>query len=66
MAQKEGIKPEELQTGIDLFVAAVRANPDADRYALALVEFTEKNFSQAAATAGQVAEEAKKRRLAAQ
>ncbi len=64
VAKKEGVKAEDLESAIDLFVAAVRANPDADLYDRALADFAEKKFAQAATDAGLAADEAKKQRLA--
>ena len=64
VARSEGITPEELQKRLDLFADQVKADPDASGYDIALAEFTEKNYLQAAETAGQAAEQIKTKRLA--
>ena len=64
VAKKEGVKPTDLQSAINLFVAAVKGNPDADLIDRALADFAQKNFTQAATDAGQAADAAKKQRVA--
>ena len=66
VAEREGIPATELQTGINLFVAAVRSDPGADFMDRALADFAEKNFAAAADNAGEAADQARVKRLAAE
>jgi hypothetical protein len=65
VAASEKVPAAELRSGIDLFVAAVRADPKADFYDRALAEFAQKNFAAAAASAGQAGNAARDQYLAA-
>jgi tetratricopeptide (TPR) repeat protein len=65
-AEQAGIPVTELESAIQLFVAAVRANPGADFMDRALADFAEQNFAAAAENAGHAADEAHTRRLAAE
>jgi uncharacterized coiled-coil protein SlyX len=65
VAAAEKISAVELRSGIDLFVAAVRANTEADFYDRALAEFAQKNFAAAAENAGQAGNAARDQYLAA-
>jgi hypothetical protein len=65
VATREKIPAAELRSGIDLFVAAVRADPKADFYDRALAEFAQKNFAAAAESAGQAGNAARDQYLAA-
>ncbi len=66
VAEREGIAPGELRAGVNLFVAAVRADPKADFLDKALADFAEQDFSAAAENAGQAADLARKKRRAAE
>ncbi|MGQ0612235.1 MAG: DUF4062 domain-containing protein, partial [Planctomycetaceae bacterium] len=66
VAEREGIEAAELRGTIDLFVAAVRADPAADFYDRALADFAGRDFTRAAENAGKAAEEARGRRVAAE
>ena len=65
VATKEKIPEATLRSGIDLFVAAIRADPKADFYDRALAEFAQKNFAAAAESAGQAGNAARDQYLAA-
>jgi tetratricopeptide (TPR) repeat protein len=65
VATKEKVSAAELRSGIDLFVAAIRADPKADFYDRALAEFAQKNFAAAAENAGQAGNAARDQYLAA-
>ena len=65
VASREKVTAAELRSGIDLFVAVVRADPKADFYDRALAEFAQKNFAAAAENAGQAAVAARDQYLAA-
>jgi len=65
VANREKVPAAELRSGIDLFVAAVRADPKADFYDRALAEFAQKNFAAAAESAGQAGNAARDQYLAA-
>ena len=66
LAQEEGMRPEEVQTAINLFVATVSANPSAALQDRALAAFAEQDFDQARRAAAEAASEARARRLAAE
>lgn len=66
VAAKESVPEAQLRSGINLFVAAVRADPQANFMDRALAEFAQKNFSAAATNAGQAGWAAREQRLAAQ
>lgn len=65
VASDEGIAVEDLQSTIQLFIAAVKEAPQAEQWDLALVAFAERDFGRAAEIAGRAAELARERRLAA-
>ncbi len=65
VAAKESVPEAQLRSGINLFVAAVRADPQANFMDRALAEFAQKNFAAAAANAGQAGAAAREQRLAA-
>ena len=65
VASKEKIPEADLRSGINLFVAAIKADPKSDFYDRALAEFAQKNFTAAAASAGQAATVARDQYLAA-
>jgi tetratricopeptide (TPR) repeat protein len=66
VAEREGMDAGDLRASINLFVAAVRADPAADFFDLALADFAQQNFASASANAGKAADEARTRRLAAE
>lgn len=66
VAEHEGVPTEELRKGIDLFVAAVRSDPAAGFVDQALAAFAEQNFQAAALAAGEAAQIARRKRLAAE
>ena len=66
VAEREGMPPEELAGTIEMFVAAVRADPAADHMDRALADFAQQRFGPAAGHARRAAEEAKTRREAAE
>ena len=55
VAEREKMAPETLRRGLDLFVAAIKADPRADYLDRARVEFAEKRFAASAESAGQSA-----------
>ena len=65
VATKDKVPEAELRSGIDLFVAAIRADPKADFFDRALAEFAQKNFAAAADSAGQAGNAARAQYLAA-
>jgi hypothetical protein len=65
VATKDKVPEAELRSGIDLFVAAIRADPKADFFDRALAEFAQKNFAAAADSAGQAGKAARAQYLAA-
>jgi hypothetical protein len=65
VAIKDKVPEAELRSGIDLFVAAIRADPKADFFDRALAEFAQKNFAAAADSAGQAGNAARAQYLAA-
>ncbi len=65
-AEREGIALAELRSGVNLFVAAVHADPKAGFLDRALADFAEQDFSGAAENAGHAADLARKKRLAAE
>ncbi len=65
VAAKESLAEAQLRSGINLFVAAVRADPQANFMDRALAEFAQKNFTAAAANAGQAGAAAREQRRAA-
>ena len=64
VAEREKLNQEELQSGIDLFVSAVKVNPTADSKDRGLAKFAKLNFSNTVTTDGQAAEKTKKPCLA--
>jgi N6-adenosine-specific RNA methylase IME4 len=65
VATKDKVSEAELRSGIDLFVAAIRADPKADFFDRALAEFAQKNFAAAADSAGHAGNAARDQYLAA-
>ncbi len=64
VAQDAGVPPSEMRAAIDLFVAAVLADPGADFYDRALAEFAQQRFADAAKSAGDAADKARQEREA--
>lgn len=65
VAECEGVDTGELRAGIDVFVAAVRDDPEAEFLDRALADFAEQRFASASENAGWAAEKAEARMLAA-
>lgn len=66
VAQESGVPEAELRAAIALFVAAVKADPEAEFMDRALVEFADRRFNDAAQFAAQAAAAARGQRLAAE
>lgn len=65
-ALREGVDVREVAAGIELFVAAIDSDPSASLMDRALADFARRRFTEAVALAGDAAEHARERRLAAQ
>lgn len=66
VASDAGLSAADLRARIELFAAAVQADPKADFYDRALADFARRNFRTAADNAGQAAQRARQERLAAE
>ena len=66
VAEREGIEPTELRSGVDLFVAAVRSDAEADFLDRALADFAEQRFASASENAARRRRRARTKRVAAE
>jgi hypothetical protein len=66
VARKDGVPEAELRNGLNLFIAAIQADTNADFRDRALAEFAQRNFAAAAEDAGKAASSAREKPIAAE